>query len=195
MTVTWTSDIAPVSSKEFFNTQTTIELWIHSESRTWHNKYIQMHRTVKYSPHCSIIWPVSLNDSVFVYELSGSGFESRCRKLLTIIINVENPLHSSVSWASLKNFNPLSANPTKWKIWKSQKDRNLKKMYVVCNSNQELHSGSLFYFSLMKRNVKKSNSFKENDIDIINFLEDSYLKRETKLNWFMFGKKKISKLN
>ena len=65
---------------------------------------------------------------------------------------------------------------------KSKRSKFEKNVNVVCNSNQELHSGSLFYFSLMKRNVKKSNSFKENDIDIINFLEDSYLKRETKLN-------------
>ena len=37
-----------------------------------------MHRTDKYSQHSSIIWPVWLNGSVFVYELSGCGFESRC---------------------------------------------------------------------------------------------------------------------
>ena len=37
-----------------------------------------MHRTDKYSQHCSIIWPVWLNGWVFVYELSGCGFESRC---------------------------------------------------------------------------------------------------------------------
>ena len=41
-----------------------------------------MHRTNKYSQHSSIIysksWPVWLNGWVFVYELSGSGFESSC---------------------------------------------------------------------------------------------------------------------
>ena len=36
----------------------------------------QMHRTDKYSEHSSIIWPVWPNGWVFVYELSGSGFES-----------------------------------------------------------------------------------------------------------------------
>ena len=36
----------------------------------------QMHRTDKYSQHSPIIWPVWPNDSVFVYELSGCGFES-----------------------------------------------------------------------------------------------------------------------
>ena len=39
----------------------------------------QMHGTDKYSEHSSIIWPVWLNGWVFGYELSGSGFESKCR--------------------------------------------------------------------------------------------------------------------
>ena len=38
--------------------------------------YSQMHRTDKYSQHSSIIWPVWPNGWVFVYELSGCGFES-----------------------------------------------------------------------------------------------------------------------
>ena len=37
-----------------------------------------MHRTDKYSQHSPIIWPVWLNVWVFVYELSGCGFESSC---------------------------------------------------------------------------------------------------------------------
>ena len=32
--------------------------------------YSQMHRADTYSKHSSIIWPVGLNVSVFVYELS-----------------------------------------------------------------------------------------------------------------------------
>ena len=40
--------------------------------------YSQMHRTDKCSQHSSIIWPVWWNGWVFVYELSGYGFESRC---------------------------------------------------------------------------------------------------------------------
>ena len=36
----------------------------------------QMHRTDKNSQHSSIIWPFWLNGWVFVYELSGCGFES-----------------------------------------------------------------------------------------------------------------------
>ena len=35
-----------------------------------------MHGTDNYSQHSSIIWPVWLNGSVFVYELSGRGFQS-----------------------------------------------------------------------------------------------------------------------
>ena len=38
----------------------------------------QMHRTDKYSQHSSIIWPFWLNSWVFVYELSGYGFEFCC---------------------------------------------------------------------------------------------------------------------
>ena len=36
----------------------------------------QRHRTDKYSEHSSIIWPVWRSGSVFVYELSGFGFDS-----------------------------------------------------------------------------------------------------------------------
>ena len=43
--------------------------------------YSQMHLTDKYSQHISIICPVWLNGWVFVYELSGCGFESRCGHL------------------------------------------------------------------------------------------------------------------
>ena len=40
--------------------------------------YSEMHRTNKYSQYSSIILPVWLNGRVFVYELSGCEFESRC---------------------------------------------------------------------------------------------------------------------
>ena len=40
--------------------------------------YNQMHRSDKFSQCSSIIWPVWLNDSVFVYELNGFGFGFRC---------------------------------------------------------------------------------------------------------------------
>ena len=40
--------------------------------------YSQMHCTDKYLQNNSIIWPVWLNDWVFVYKLSGCGFKFRC---------------------------------------------------------------------------------------------------------------------
>ena len=48
----------------------------------WHDKtYSQIHRTDKYSQHSSIIWSVWLNGWVFVYKLSGCGFEPCCSHL------------------------------------------------------------------------------------------------------------------
>ena len=38
---TWTSDMAPVLSKEFFDIQASYRVWIHSETRTWHDNNIQ----------------------------------------------------------------------------------------------------------------------------------------------------------
>ena len=43
--------------------------------------YSQMHHANKYSQHTSIIWPVWLNGWVFIYELSGCGFEPCCCQL------------------------------------------------------------------------------------------------------------------
>ena len=69
----------PVSSKEFLEIQATIECRftlkpIYDMTIT----YSQMHHTHKYSQHRSIIWPVWLNSWVFVYKLSGCGFQSHC---------------------------------------------------------------------------------------------------------------------
>ena len=43
--------------------------------------YSQIHRIDKHSEHNSIIWLVWPHDWVFVYQLSGSGFESSCSHL------------------------------------------------------------------------------------------------------------------
>ena len=43
--------------------------------------YSQMHYTDKFSQHSLIIWPPWLNGWMFVYELSGCGFESSCSHL------------------------------------------------------------------------------------------------------------------
>ena len=74
-----TSNVLPVSSKEFLDIQATIECrftlkWVRDMIIT----YSQMHRTDKYSQHSSIIWPFWLNGWVFIYELSGCGYEFRC---------------------------------------------------------------------------------------------------------------------
>ena len=46
--------------------------------------------------HSSIIWPVWLNGWVFIYELSGCGFESSCGHLL---------LHASLSFKQVQFLN------------------------------------------------------------------------------------------
>ena len=77
--VTSPSNFAPASSKEFLDIHTTIKCGftlkcVCDMTRT----YSQMHCTDKYSEHSSIIWTVWPNGWVFVYELSGSEFESSC---------------------------------------------------------------------------------------------------------------------
>ena len=60
--------------------------------------YSQMHRTDKYSQHSWIIWPVWPNGWVFVYELSGCGFESCCSHLnfrFRTCFKQEVPWHST----------------------------------------------------------------------------------------------------
>ena len=73
------SDFALASGKEL---QITIECGftlkrVCDMTRT----YSEMHRTYKYSENCSIVWSVWQNDWVFVYELSGSRFETSCSHL------------------------------------------------------------------------------------------------------------------
>ena len=60
--ITETSDIAPVSSKEFLDIQASIECGLTLKLvRDMIITYSQMHRTEKYSQHSSVIWPVWLN--------------------------------------------------------------------------------------------------------------------------------------
>ena len=64
---------------EFLDIQATTECGFSLKHvRDMIKTYSQMHRTDKYSQHSSIIWPAWLNGWVFVYELSGCGFESSC---------------------------------------------------------------------------------------------------------------------
>ena len=75
--------MAPASSKEFLDIQATVECGFTLKFvRDMKKTYNQMHRTDKYSQHWSIIWPVWPNGWLFVYELSGCGFESRCSHLM-----------------------------------------------------------------------------------------------------------------
>ena len=48
--------------------------------------YSQIHRKDKYPQQSSTIWPVWLHDRVFVYELIGCGFESRCYHLISFFL-------------------------------------------------------------------------------------------------------------
>ena len=60
--VTKTSDIAPVSSKEFLDIKANIECRFTLKCvRDMIRIYSQIHRTDKYSQHSSIIWPVWRN--------------------------------------------------------------------------------------------------------------------------------------
>ena len=73
--------MAPASSKEFLDIHAGTECRFALKlERDMIITYTQLHCTTdKYSQHNgSIIWPVWLNGGVFVYKLSGCGFESRC---------------------------------------------------------------------------------------------------------------------
>ena len=70
--------MAPSWSKGFFDIQATTECrFTLKHVRDMIIKHIQIHRPNKYSQHSSIIWPVWLTGSVFVYELSYSVFKFR----------------------------------------------------------------------------------------------------------------------
>ena len=71
-----------VVSKEFLGIQVTIEFGFTLKGvRDIIRADSQMHRTDKCSQHSSVIWSVWLNGWVFVYKISGCGFESRCSQL------------------------------------------------------------------------------------------------------------------
>ena len=75
-------DIAPASTNEFLDIQAITECWFTMKCRpNMTMTYSQIHNTDKYSKHSWIIWKVWSNGWMFVYELSGSGFESSCNHL------------------------------------------------------------------------------------------------------------------
>ena len=77
--------------------------------------YSQMHCTDKYSQHSSVIWPVWLSGWVFVYKLSGCGFESRCcrRKTAARILLIFSNFWSFFSISYLSNFRINQVNKLK----------------------------------------------------------------------------------
>ena len=72
--------MTPASSKELLDIQANYRVCIHSDTRTWHDNNIQSNAPYRWA--ITIIWPVLLNGWVFVYKLSGCGFESRCCHLI-----------------------------------------------------------------------------------------------------------------
>ena len=75
--------MVPASSKKFLDIQATVECGFTLKLvRDMVKTYNQMHPKDKYSKDSSIIWPFWPNGWVFVYELSGCGFESRCNHLI-----------------------------------------------------------------------------------------------------------------
>ena len=75
-------DFLHVSSKAFLNIQATLECGFtlkRVRDMIW--TYNQMQRTNKYSQHGSFIKRIWLNGWVFLYEVSGCGFEFRCNHL------------------------------------------------------------------------------------------------------------------
>ena len=88
------------SSKGLLNIHTTVECgFILKRVLYMTRRNSQMKRTDKYSEHRSIIWPVSTNGWVFVYELSDSGMGSSSSHLnfrfRTTCIQQRVPWHSS----------------------------------------------------------------------------------------------------
>ena len=74
-----TSDFLSVSSKELLDITANIEYrFTLKRVRDIIRTYSQIHGTDKYLKQSSLLWLVGLNHSVFLDELSGCGFESRC---------------------------------------------------------------------------------------------------------------------
>ena len=74
--------VLPFLSKEFIDIQPIIECgFTLKRVRDMARVYSQVDRTDQYSKQSSIIWPVWLNSWMFVYQLSGWGFGSRCSHL------------------------------------------------------------------------------------------------------------------
>ena len=80
-------NVAPALSKKFSDVQVTIELgFTLKRVRSMRTTNNHMHRADKYSQHSSVISPVWLNGSLFVYKLSCCEFERVPLQSLMMII-------------------------------------------------------------------------------------------------------------
>ena len=115
--------------------------WIYFETRKWHNKNIQMHRADKYSQHSSIVWSIWLNGWVFVYELSGCRFESRCSHLNFIF---RACFEQGVPWYSRNYRVRIDSEMRTWN------DKNIQSMTKFLHSKgviSSVYSKSLIFYT------------------------------------------------
>ena len=117
--------------------------------------YNQMNRTDKYSQHTSLIWLAWLNGWVFVSELSGCGFESRCSDLLWSILS--NAFWRSISIIQVKRPlpKPFKTLSFKYKRHKSVECFLLKPDWYWYKCNIGLDSQSFGQISLKSKVVTK----------------------------------------
>ena len=91
------SIFAWMSRNSLLETGVISEVWVTAKGLEPTTKCSQMYCTYKYSQHSSVIWLVWLNGWVFIYKLSGCGFESCCSH---ISFRYCTCLEQGVSWDS-----------------------------------------------------------------------------------------------
>ena len=118
--------------------------------------YSQIHPTDKYSEHDSIIWSVSSNGSLLVYDLSDSGFKSSCSHLnfrFCLSFDLGDPWHS--------------CNYRVWNHWKMQRDMRRTYSQIHPTDKYSEHdsliwsvssNGSLFVYELCDSEFESSCS-------------------------------------
>ena len=146
----------PASSKEFLHIQATAECgFTVKHARGMIITYSQMHRTNEFSHHSSIIWPVWLNDSLFVYEQSGCGFEFRCSYLT---LRYHAGFEQGVPW-----------NLGNYRIWIHSKmcmwhDNNIQSIPFKIKTIEKPHTHTLVHrpmiLKLLQEVIKFSHSFR-----------------------------------
>ena len=133
--VTSSSDFVPAPSKKSLDIQASIKCgFTVKRVRDMIRTYSQMHRGDKYWQQSSIIRPVGVNDWVFVYEIIGCGFKSRC-----------SHLNFNFAPASSKEFLDIQATIDCGFTVKRVRDmiRTYSLMYLIYKLNQLNHLASL----------------------------------------------------